>query len=195
MLDESLEVKQPLIEFRRQRFHATRSRVRIPLPFDGSPFIASNGDGLLLISDPEEALLLVCDAEGEPLRRIEKHWERPRVSRVDVDVWKQSLGSQISANLEEVPIPDRRPPFWLVRMDDSGRIWVHRSRQPRQSIDEPDPISVVDIFDESGAWIGTQTMEFWPFLIRGDYAYHSPTGGDEYPRLERYQIIPIFERN
>jgi hypothetical protein len=40
-----------------------------------------------------------------------------------------------------------------------------------------------------GVWIAVQPLAFWPYVIRGDYAYHVPTGGDEYPRVERYKMI------
>lgn len=104
LLGEELQVKRFLMEFRRQRFHMTSSGTGIPIPFDPNPFIVSNGDGLLLLADPIESLLLICDAEGEPIRRIEKPWERSRVSRADIDYWKQIRGRQLPFNLDEVPI-------------------------------------------------------------------------------------------
>ena len=162
----------------------------IPKPFRGAESAMPIwGTDRILVSRPKIGILTVYSTSGRPLFRFYRRWEVSPVTQADITSWKNSRRSRYPDQiLDKMDFPDQRPFFAHSLVDEQGRIWVRRSRQPRAvSHDETSPSVIVDVFRPSGHWIGTQTLPFRSYMVYGDCFYVTPFG-EEVPRLERYTI-------
>lgn len=96
-----------------------------------------------------------------PLQPGEIQAERDWLDRPQAPAWFRQA-------VRDMPIPDRKPAHGDLLLDSEGFVWAARYRSPRLEADEP--VSW-DIFDPSGAWLGTVTTpeRFTVLEVGSDY--------------------------
>ena len=81
-------------------------------------------------------------------------------------------------NHGRVQLPDRHPAFGYCRTDDSGRMWLCRSRPEYEGTKIR--TYIYDVFDGEGTWLGTQSLP-WHISeiqkIQSEYLYRWDPGG------------------
>ncbi len=194
----------PIIEYRYQDSHPTEVGT-IRIPFQSSPRIQAFPDGRLILAAPTDQLLLILNSEAEPLFRISRLWDQSEVSSADIRAWKQRLlglptpygRAYAEKDFRSVPVPKYRSPFTNLVTDYSGRIWLMLPQPPKQNVDDERSDIRVDLFNQEGRWIGTQTLPFkWsmPAVIRDGFMYYSPMNPDydEVPRVIRIRMTQLY---
>lgn len=142
--------------------------------------------------------------------RLEGHRERARVLGQERDQWQALFNFMGSVSRSEragfAPLPEFKPVFRGLWVDQSGRIWVHRyvpavrirssqEQVPAQgtppSLEWREP-PVWDVVDRTGAFLGTVRLPFRtrPVAATGDLLWTIQQGelGEDY--LVRYRIRP-----
>ena len=158
-----------------------------PLPFVSSDRLACSRTGTIIVGRSSDRKLELYQYDGTPITAVEHGWEEIRVLREEKTTWLKTQGSRVAASfLDKVELPDKRPPFISVQIDDTDLIWVERSRsRPR------DTTPTFDVFNLAGEWVGTQSIEFRPTRISGGHMYVIVPPGEEGLRLKRFSLVPL----
>ncbi len=106
--------------------------------------------------------------EGDTLRIIEKAWTPVRVTQAERDTalqryeWFTRQGGTVDASR----IPDTKPAFERLTVDDRGDLWVRPGGAPA---------GLYDVFDPEGRYLGVVhagvNLKYQRPLIRGDHLY------------------------
>lgn len=172
-----------------------RGNAGIPKPYTNTRTVDASPFGHYVISDPNEGWLTLHDREGNALLRMSRDWVRdPVTSQEKEDLrtrWRETSSGMWNQYWDEIPIPDRKPAFGSVYIDDVQRSWVARYRGP-YAWSKADTFTV-DVFSDEGIWIGVQRFPHALPVIVGEKAYlrFTPEGGG--PRVLRYSLVDSGE--
>ena len=186
-LNEDLSWKRDFITLPGQQNFQASERGWMPLPFTVIARAVFSPEGRIVVGRPYEGRFQLYDSEGTLQITIEHDWESIKVLAKEKQNWLERMRARstmvLPSYLEKVELPDRRPAFFSVQIDDIGWIWIERARSwPRETS------STYDIFGQDGTWLGVQTIEFSPNRIKGGYVYRIETSEEQGPRLIRYRL-------
>jgi len=191
-LNEDFSWQRDFISLPTQRNVQATERSWVPLPFSGIPRVECTPDGRIVVGRPYERRLYFYDIEGNLKLTVEHDWEFPKVSEGEKRDWMERMRSRSSlvdpSYLAKADLPDRRPAFVTMIIDDRGRVWIRRSRSGPAT--EP-PTYIHDVFSPNGEWLGTQSLEFNPLKFHDGCLYRLIISQEHGPRLIRYRIHPL----
>jgi len=194
-LDADLQVVRPFLTLPASPSYPISANAYIPIPFTRGEGIRVGPNGEIVDWEPNQGWICRYDPDGTLLYQIEREWEFPPVTAAEEDSlrrrYRESRTESYRRIADEIPIPDRKPAFWGVLVDDTGRIWVERYASGRYAL-QADERVVYDVFDREGVWIGIQSFDFRPTLIMYGHAYHSGTSEAGGPRLYRHRLVPRY---
>jgi hypothetical protein len=197
LVNDSLEwMKDVLIlESREDHVFDAGGGIQMPIPFGTGRWVVGYPTGRFALCDSRTGQITVYDRAGKAILCFERDWERPRVDEEDRAWWLSTFEERLSDVLpraRRVQLPDRHPAFYYCRTDDSGRMWLCRSRPEYEGTKIK--TYIYDVFDGEGTWLGTQSLP-WHVSeiqkIQGEYLYRWDPGGEYAIRVERYRIVPL----
>ena len=192
-LDENLEWSRDFVSLPGQRFFEAFPGSRAPLPFQTLHSVVSLPSGNLVIADPNVGRLTICSGNGEPLFHITRDWEFPRISVAEKQATLDRMRANIALDrLKNLNLPEKHAAFDYVLTDSQNQIWVRRNRMNQTR--EENPYYVFDVFDSSGAWVGTQSLDFNPNIITSEYAYDRRQSELHGPKVIRYKLTKLNRR-
>lgn len=142
------------------------------VPFGRSASHAIFPEGFV-VGDQEAYELRVFSSEGM-LERILR-WAGPSLELDDseVDAWRALQVSsapparrqEVRAHLSDVPVPDRRPAYRSLLVDQEGAVWVGAYAHPSETARR------WDVFRSSGQWLASVLMPpgFRPLHVGSDW--------------------------
>jgi len=126
---------------------------------------------------------------GDTSQVIERHVERVPVTAEERKEALQELSwfTDAGGRVDPSRIPQVKPAFRSVTVDDGGFIWV----RPEQRRGEP---AVLDVFEPTGRFLGSVTLPSPPgpfplITVRGNYVYAAIRGNDDEPVVVRWHIV------
>ncbi len=124
---------------------------------------------------------------GDTVRVIEREVEPVRVSAAEKDEAMRGLDSFVKqgGTVDRAKIPDVKPPFGQLWVDDRGYLWVERSKPAGARG------SRLDVFDPDGRLLGEMTTDFAPLqavLIRGPALYAISSDENDEPVILRFRV-------
>ncbi len=192
VIDTSFQVVLDFGDLPYQRFLMIDGSMRGTMPYGQLTQLSAFPDGKLLLTFPHEGIMVILSATGEVLTRIHGVGEHRRFSEAEKR-WYRGVRASGPRGVKDADkyLPQFLPYFGQVIADDRGRIWVfsyRTNREIRDSLRKPK----VYLYTSNGKWIGTQELNFSFRKIWGDHGYRI-TGllPDEFPSVERWQIIPL----
>jgi len=191
-LNEDFSWQRDFISLPGQRNVQTTERSRSPMPFSGIPRVECTPNERIVVGRPYERRLYFYDINGNIKLTIEHDWEFPKVSEEEKRDWMERMRSRPLVDpsyLAKADLPDRRPAFVTMIIDDRGRVWIRRSRSGPAT--EP-PTYIHDVFGPNGEWLGTQSLEYNPLKFHDGCVYRLLTSQDHGPRLIRYRLSPLY---
>lgn len=139
-----------------------------------------NGDQVVTGYPKEGYIIKVFDASGKLVRRIEKDYTPIEITKEDFEERKEGYSPEL---LKDVYAPKHFPPFWTLRADDEGRIWV---TTPKKTADGEK--AFYDVFDAEGKYILEVALKASPRIFQNKmYAIEEDEDGYQY--VKRYKII------
>lgn len=139
-----------------------------------------NGDQVVTGYPKEGYIIKVFDASGKLVRRIEKDYTPLEITKEDFEERKEGYPPEL---LKDVYAPRHFPPFWTLRADDEGRIWV---TTPKKTADGERVF--YDVFDAEGKYILEVALKASPRIFQNKmYAIEEDEDGYQY--VKRYKII------
>lgn len=142
-----------------------------------------NSDQVVTGYPKEGYIIKVFDAYGKLVRRIEKDYAPIEITREDFEERKEGYLPEL---LKDIYAPKHFPPFWTLRADDEGRIWV---TTPKKTADGEKVY--FDVFDAEGKYILEVALKAMPSLFNNKlYTVEEDDNGYQYVR--RYSITWNF---
>ncbi|HET9276482.1 MAG TPA: hypothetical protein VFN96_10460 [Gemmatimonadales bacterium] len=155
-----------------------------------------------LVSGRTSRYLVTVSPGGAPASTIKRRIPPVPLSGKERSEWEAWLRYFERRGSQENPLPRQKPAFRDLRVDESGRIWVHRyvkgvprdipprpagDRRPLLTVREP---NTFDLFRPEGKFLGTVELPPQTRLlsVRGDQVYvlREAEGGENL--IERYSI-------
>jgi hypothetical protein len=168
-----------------------RGSAGIPMPYTSMTSLHASPFGRFVIADPNEGWLQVCSTDAKPLLRMERDWPRESVSAGEKQSlrtgWREGGSSMWGEYWNEIPIPDIKPAFSEVHIDDQHRTWVARYHGP-QIWSARDSLTT-DVFSADGVWIGFQVFPHNMPLVVGCHAYLRYTSEAGAPRVAKLELL------
>jgi hypothetical protein len=181
-------------------------------PFTFRSFAALSPHGYLMVARNDRYAIHRPLRDGRVLR-IERLWEAVPVQRAEraqyrarAEAYSRRYGTSYGFGAD---IPAEKPPFWAIRVDDEGRLWVarhqkgsfvpetpdERARRERIVFDVPplewwEPL-VVDVIDPNGQFLGTLRFpnpRTTVAVARGRHVWAVELGEFDEQYLVRYRI-------
>ena len=149
-------------------------------PFEPVTLSVMSPHGYLVVAHNERYAIHRPLADGRVLR-IEQEWEPVRVQRSERSQYAE-LAAHVATLWDPAlrftdDVPNRKPPFWAIRTDEQGRLWVAthsegtfieetpEEREERRKLiefrgSEPPPLEwweplITDVIEPNGRFLGT----------------------------------------
>ena len=162
------------------------------IPFLPQPIAAMDGRGGYWCT-PNDEYLLVHRALGSSdiLHAIRIPYSRlpvPRAERQEaIEKMRTTLSRYTVNDADYSLVPDTRPVFERLDVDDQGLLWA------RRTVPTGSPIRF-DIYDATGRAVATLTTtipfaRYVPLRFRGDHVYGVFNDGDDVPHVVRARIV------
>jgi len=107
--------------------------------------------------------------KDEPSKSISQKEKNKITSDLTKSLARAGLGWSDSMVEKMANLPEHRPYFDRIRVDDMGRIYVRRLKSVLDDSEE----STFDIFGNDGHYLYTATLPFIPMCIDDGFLYHS----------------------
>ncbi len=193
-LDEGFSWEMDFLSLPGQKNYQSREGGWSPLPFSGMPQVECQSNGRIVVGRPYEKRLYYYDNRGVLNLIIEHEWDAPKVLEQEKRAWMEDIRNRPNpvdpSFLAKVQLPEQRPSFVSIRLDDGGRVWIQRSRS---GLSTDRRMYLFDVFDVDGEWLGTQTLDFIPLMFHSDCVYQLITSQEHGPRFVRYKMLPLHQ--
>jgi hypothetical protein len=112
---------------------------------------------------------IITIEKNEPPHAIGQKEKRKIIDDLTKNLTKAGLGWSNSMVEKMANLPNHRPYFDRIRVDDKGRLYIRR----RKSVLDESEDSTFDIFGNDGYYLYTATLPFTPTCIKDGFLYHS----------------------
>lgn len=147
-----------------------------------------DGRGGVWVGSSDEYRLARMRFDGDTAHVVERVVQRVPVTPAERDdavkglSWFTDAGGQVEISR----IPDMKPAFRSVVVDDAGYLWV----RPEQAHDAP---AALDVFEPAGRYLGSVQLPANPgpfplLTVRGLHVYAAIAGEDGVPVVVRWRI-------
>jgi hypothetical protein len=162
---------------------------RFPIPYEPAQiWTLDNNDGTLWTGYNGEYRIAHTTFAGDTLLVIERMWEPVKLSddeQTTASEWLRNVARGVDTR--RVRIPDTKPAFTAIYVDELGYVWVQPSQEQRESYAE------LDIFAPNGAYLGRVSAPDRislreAFLVRSGHLYSVVHDDLGVPYVTRYRI-------
>jgi sugar lactone lactonase YvrE len=144
------------------------------LPFAATPLTTMDRAGRIWTGIPESYRLIRIDASADTVLVLEVGEQGPAVDAQERDEWLKRLdrfqenANALKAQLSGM-IPERKPPYDQLAVDDLNRLWVRRTGRRGENVR-------FDVFNHDGEYAGSvrmppDTYSLLPPIIRSGRIY------------------------
>lgn len=166
-------------------------RVAVVVPFGARTIWTLDRRAHLWFGMSDSYRILERFPRGDTLRVVEKAFDPVPVTAEERDtaIARMSWFTEQGGRIDPSRIPDRKPAFESLYVDDRGYLWV-RPTMPREDGSDG---AVFDVFDPEGRYLGVARSDvpiqtYAPFVIRGRDAYAVVTDELDVPYVVRLTI-------
>ena len=144
-------------------------------------------EGSIWFGMTDEYLLYQRDFGGDTLRIVTRVIDRESFSEAEKDSMLAEAARYVPRTFPRSQLPEVRPVFQRLVVDDTGRLWVQRSARPQESG------TTFDLFAADGIFLGevhSPVLLEWmtPPVVRGDYLLGVTTDSLGVPYAVRWRI-------
>lgn len=173
-------------------------------PFGDELQYAPSPEGYIVAGYTTEYAIHRLDRGGTPLSRFLRPYEPVRLARRERSEWQARADyySRRPRAPAQGAIPDVKPAFRRLEVDEDGRIWVHRYVRATERVeptsrraDGPPPITwrevpTFDVFEPTGRFLGTVVVppNTRLFIRRGDQAWGVTRGEFDEDYVVRFRL-------
>ena len=154
-------------------------------PFTNNLVHAISPMGNLWSGYPREYSITLLDRAADPVSRLLRDYEPVRLRREEKAIWQLRADLITRGISAGVQIPDTKPAFRGIEVDEDGRLWVNRyveaeERPPDPSRPEDFPPEIIwsepptfDVFEPSGRFLGSVTTPWSTRVLfrRGEHQW------------------------
>jgi hypothetical protein len=133
-----------------------------------------------------EYVLHVLNAEGKPIRTIQKKHERLPMTAGYREKWEKELAGLVARGAK-LSFPDRFPAFMDVSIDEKDRLWV----RTYERVEGAEEYYRFDIFDSEGKYLAKVPIRMslnQKSVWKNDALYTIETAKEGYQMIKRFRI-------
>jgi hypothetical protein len=162
-------------------------------PFVNELTFALSPHGYLVSGYTSEYAVMRLDRDGNAVSRFVRDFEPVRLNREERAQWqaRADFYTRRGGASAGAVIPEEKPAFRALEVDDDGRIWVHRyapavehPRNPDRPADQPPELTwrdkpTFDVFESDGRFLGSvQLPPRTRILVRRGRQLYGVTRGE-----------------
>lgn len=161
------------------------------IPYFPRPQTAFDGRGAYWCAPNDEYVLLHRSlTKPDTLHAVRQTYARIPVTRAErdstVESAKKSLGRYEQIDVDYSLIPDTKPVFQRLDVDDRSQLWARKTTPGGTP-------PTFDVYDGNGRLVATVTttlrFAYLPMYFRGEYAYGVVQDADDVPYVVRARIV------
>ncbi|MGD2294539.1 MAG: 6-bladed beta-propeller [Candidatus Aminicenantes bacterium] len=139
-----------------------------------------NGDQVVTGYPEEGYVIKILDSSGSLIRKIEKDYTPIEITQKD---FEEEIAGHPPEFKKDYYAPKYFPPFWTLRADDEGRIWVTTSERTADG-----ERRIYDVFDVEGKYILKMALKASPRIFKNKKMYTIEEDEEGYQSVKRYSL-------